>query len=122
MNRVILPTLNREACRKAESTHHSANHDYKRNVSIPQWHGWHPARRGLRTNLDRLGVQGMVFQRILPHANVSTTATYYIKTPADDVRNAMTKLENRSAESGKTLTDTYGTLCNQPSGAPTTIE
>jgi hypothetical protein len=35
----------------------------------------------------------MVIQRILRHANVSTTATYYIKTAADDVRNAMAKLE-----------------------------
>ena len=35
----------------------------------------------------------MVIQRILRHANVSTTATYYIKTAADDVRGAMAKLE-----------------------------
>ena len=35
----------------------------------------------------------IVIQRILRHANVSTTATYYIKTAADDVRNAMAKLE-----------------------------
>jgi len=37
----------------------------------------------------------MVIQRILRHSNVSTTATYYIKTPADDVRKAMSKLENK---------------------------
>jgi integrase len=41
-----------------------------------------------------LGVPDMLIQRILRHANVSTTATYYIKTAADDVRNAMAKLEN----------------------------
>jgi len=35
----------------------------------------------------------MIIRRILRHANVSTTATYYIKTAADDVRNAMAKLE-----------------------------
>ena len=35
----------------------------------------------------------MVIQRILRHANVSTTATYYIKTAADDARNAVAKLE-----------------------------
>ena len=34
----------------------------------------------------------MVIQRILSHANLSTTATYYIKTAADDVRKAMTAL------------------------------
>jgi integrase len=36
----------------------------------------------------------MVIQRILRHANVSTTTSYYIKTVANDVRDAMTKLEN----------------------------
>jgi hypothetical protein len=36
----------------------------------------------------------MVIQRILRHANVSTTATYYIKTAAVDVQSAMAKLEN----------------------------
>jgi hypothetical protein len=38
-----------------------------------------------------------VIQRILRHANVSTTATYYIKTATADVRNAMAKLENHIA-------------------------
>jgi hypothetical protein len=42
----------------------------------------------------------MVIQRILRLANVSTTATYYFKTAAVDVRNAMTKLENHIAEAG----------------------
>ncbi len=49
----------------------------------------------LGSNLYRLGVPDMVIQRILRHANVSTTATYYIKTAAEDVRSAMTKLENQ---------------------------
>jgi integrase len=74
------------------------------------WHGWHAARRGLGSNLYRLGVPDIVIQRILRHANVSTTATYYIKTAADDVRNAMTKLENRITEVGRIQADTNGTL------------
>jgi integrase len=41
----------------------------------------------------RLGVRDRVIQRILRHANVSTTATYYIKTADDDVRGAMAKLK-----------------------------
>ena len=48
----------------------------------------------------------MVIQRILRHANVSTTASYYIKSAADDVRNAMAKLENQitvTAERNRTL-------------------
>ena len=102
VNRSILPALNRcEACGKAESNHQDAGHPYKRDDSIPEWHGWHAARRGLGSNLYRLGVPDMVIQRILRHANVSTTATYYIKTAALDVRTAMTKLENHIAASDR---------------------
>ncbi len=93
LKRIILPALNRcELCRKVE--HGKADHEYKRDASLPEWHGWHAARRGLGSNLYRLGVPDMVIQRILRHANVSTTTAYYIKTAADDVRGAMGKLEN----------------------------
>jgi integrase len=111
VNRVIFPALNRcEACGKAESDHQNAGHPYTRDTRIPEWHGWHAARRGLGSNLYRLGVADMVIQRILRHANVSTTATYYIKTASDDVRKAMTTLENRIAEAGQIQSDTNGTL------------
>lgn len=114
VNRVILPDLNRCAdCRKPDAEHQAANHDFKRDSSLPEWHGWHAARRGLGSNLYRLGVPEMVIQRILRHANVSTTASYYIKTAAADVREAMKRLEN-SIPSGfgtqESLTDTYRTL------------
>ena len=66
----------------------------KWDARIPEWHGWHADRRGLGRNLYRLGLPDMVIQRILRYANVGTTATYYIKTAADDVRVAMSKLEN----------------------------
>jgi len=52
----------------------------------------------------------MVIQRILRHENVSTTAAYYIKTAAADVRNAMTKLENHIADAERIQSDTNGTL------------
>ncbi len=95
VNRAILPVLNRCAqCGKPEPVHENNGHDYKRDDLLPEWHGWHAARRGLGSNLYRLGVPDLVIQRILRHSNVSTTATYYIKTAADDVRNAMTKLES----------------------------
>ena len=110
-NRYILPSLNRcENCGKAESTHQAMNHEYRRDGSLPEWHGWHSARRGLGSNLYRLGVSEMVIQRILRHANVSTTATYYIKTAAADVRSAMTKLENQIAEAAQSQADTHRTL------------
>jgi integrase len=56
-------------------------------------------RRGLGSNLYCLGVPDIVIQRILRHANVSTTATYYIKTAAADVRDAMERLQNQVASS-----------------------
>jgi integrase len=45
-----------------------------------QWHGWHAFRRGLATNLHRLGVSDKTIQRILRHANVAVTQNCYIKT------------------------------------------
>jgi integrase len=83
--RIILPALNRcEKCGKSEEDHTTA-HPFKRDERIPAWHGWHAARRGLGSNLYRLGVPDMVIQRILRHSNVATTTTYYIKTMREDV-------------------------------------
>src|SRR5215813_11136406 len=78
LNRVLLPALNAGGI---------------------EWHGWHGARRGLGSNLYRLGVPDVVIQRILRHSNVSTTTAYYIKTASPDVRIAMDKLESNFAES-----------------------
>jgi len=123
VNRVILPALNRcEHCAKGESTHARADHPYKRDESIPKWHGWHAARRGLGSNLYRLGVPEIVIQRILRHANVSTTASYYIKSAADDVRNAMAKLENQITVTSETLSDTNGTLNTRVTPQPHAIQ
>jgi len=63
----------------------------------------------------------MVIQRILRHANVSTTATYYIKTAAD-VRTAMSKLESQISESGKFLQNTNRTLNCTISGHPASVQ
>lgn len=106
VNRRILPALNVcHTCHKPEADHVGANHNYKRDASLPDWHGGHAARRGLGSHLYRLGVHEMVIQRILRHSNVSTTATYYIKTAAEDVRGAMEKLEDTIGS----LRDTFGT-------------
>jgi len=57
VNRVIVPSLTRCAhCRKGKSEHVLADHEFKQDESLPKWHGWHAARRGLGTNLYRLGV------------------------------------------------------------------
>jgi len=92
LGREIIPSLKHcEVCHKAERAHGKADHDFKRDEQL-QWHGWHAARRGLGSNLNRLGVDDSVIQRILRHSNLATTQTYYIKTVSDDVRGAMTKL------------------------------
>jgi hypothetical protein len=70
------------------------DHIFERDKAFPEWHGWHAARRGLGTNLYRLGVPEKTIQAILRHANVSTTNTYYIKSAAEDTRVAMAKLES----------------------------
>jgi integrase len=98
---------------------------YERDNSIPEWHGWHAARRGLGSNLYRLGVPDKVIQAILRHSNVSTTATYYIKTAADDVRSAMAKLESRieaSAQDQSEVRDTNGTLNPMTAVEPSTVQ
>jgi len=103
LNRAILPALNRCAicgrpkddCGKPErGPQPTPAHSFERDPSRPEWHGWHAARRGLGTNLYRLGVPEKTIQAILRHANVSTTNTYYIKSAADDTRAAMAKLES----------------------------
>ncbi|MDP9160051.1 MAG: site-specific integrase, partial [Acidobacteriota bacterium] len=112
LGRVIRPALYRcGLCGKSKGRSHlKADHEYQRDTSLPQWHGWHAARRGLGSNLYRLGVPPMVIQRILRHSNVSTTANYYIKTAADDVRSAMAKLEKTVTETPHVeLRDTFGT-------------
>ena len=57
------------------------------------WKGWHGFRRGLGTNLYRLGVPPKVIQEILRHANVSTTETHYIVVDRSETKSAMKKLE-----------------------------
>jgi len=120
---LILPGVNRfEVCKKAESAHRKANHQYNRDASISEWRGWHAARRGLGSNLHRLGVPEIVIQRILRRTDVSTTATYYIKTAADDVRDAMTKLEYRIAEPDHAQSDTSGTVTSRQSNVSTKLQ
>jgi integrase len=94
VHRVILPALNRcVVCGKPELGHNAA-HEYVRDGRLPTWHGWHAARRGLGSNLYRLGIAPKVIQAILRHSDVSTTVTYYIKTQDEDVRMAMLALES----------------------------
>jgi integrase len=65
-------------------------------AKIP-WHGWHAFRRGLATNLHRLGVSDKVIQQILRHANVTTTMNIYVKMVSRDAEEAMRTLESKCA-------------------------
>ena len=122
VNRVILPALNR--CELRESrvkppesrSPLQARRSYSRVARLAR----SAARAGKQS--VSLGVPDMVIQRILRHANVSTTATYYIKTAADDVRKAMTKLENRIADGEPIQSDTAGTQESNSSVEPSTIQ
>jgi integrase len=58
-----------------------------------EWRGWHAFRRGLATNLNRLGVSGKTIQAILRHGNLSTTMNTYVKTVDEDSKNAMKALD-----------------------------
>lgn len=94
LGRLILPALEVcEICSKPESEHGKLTHKYERNKVLPEWRGWHAFRRGLATNLNRLGVDDLVIQRILRHSNVAITQACYIKTAGEDAKAAMQKLE-----------------------------
>jgi integrase len=94
-NRQIRPALNRCAtCGKAEAEHNAkTDHAYKRDEVLPLWHGWHACRRGLSTNLARLGVPAEKIKRILRHSKVETTQQHYILLETADAKEGLDKLE-----------------------------
>jgi integrase len=57
------------------------------------WHGWHAFRRGLASNLNRLGIDDSIIQAILRHSDVALTQRCYIKTVRSDAMAAMDVLE-----------------------------
>jgi integrase len=50
-------------------------------------------RRGVATNLYRIGVSARTIQAILRHSNVTTTLSFYVKTSGADAVAAMERLE-----------------------------
>jgi integrase len=96
LNRQILPVLNRcGICRESKLTHVAAqiSHEYVRDGSLPEWHGFHSFRRGFATTLYALGVDDLMIQKILRHQDVSVTRERYIKTVTKQSVSAMAKLE-----------------------------
>ena len=127
LSRSMLPALNRcQVCGLSEGKAHlkaKEPHDYKRDERIPQWHGWHACRRGLASNLNRLGVDDSVIQRILRHSQISVTQSCYIKTTDSDVRGAMQKIEeNIDAETAaRSLRDSNRTVISDSGAMPQSI-
>jgi integrase len=77
----VLPILNRcGKCRLSEDKHVGADHAYRRDESLPAWHGWHAFRRGLATNLHDLGIDDHTIKDILRHSSVTVTQRSYIKS------------------------------------------
>jgi len=62
-------------------------------VNKLQWRGWHAFRRGLASNLHRLGVDDKTIQTIFRHSSVQTTREIYIKGVSSDATAAMGRLE-----------------------------
>ncbi len=58
-----------------------------------KWYGWHAFRRGLATNLHRLGIPDKIIQVILRKASLADTQESYIKAIPADVLAAMKALE-----------------------------
>ena len=58
-----------------------------------KWSGWHAFRRGLATNLHRLGVPDKTIQSILRHSDLLTTMNAYVKSVPPDAVAAMRALE-----------------------------
>jgi integrase len=117
LNRLMLPALNRcQHCGLADDKSHlKKEHQFERDDRLPRWHGWHAARRGLGTNLYRLGVPDKVIQAILRHSNVNVTLGYYVKPQTPDVIAAMDKFEAEIAahnfrDSSGTVNQTLGTM------------
>ena len=99
VRRAIIPALRRcGICLKAKSDHDATDHEFELDKSVPQWRGWHAFRRGLATNLHRLGVDDKTIQAILRHSNLSTTMNIYVKSVSDVQVEAMRRLEEACAK------------------------
>lgn len=57
-----------------------------------EWEGWHGFRRGLATNLERIGIRESIAAMILRHANDRVTRKHYIKPPTLEAIAAMRRL------------------------------
>ncbi len=92
-NREVAPRFQYcKVCGRSRADH-DADHDFEHDQARVVWYGWHAFRRGLATNLYRLGVSDKTIQAILRHSNLSTTMNVYVKSVDVDSATAMKRLE-----------------------------
>jgi integrase len=78
--RVIVPALERcVVCDKPESEHVKAEHEFRRDPSLPVWRGFYALRRGIGTALADVD-NALAAKSHLRHANVATTTAHYVKS------------------------------------------
>lgn len=85
----INPLLTRcGVCHEPKSAHAKADHQYKRDESMPLWKGWHGFRRGAATEaakkLSNNGTEAASL--LLRHSDVGVTEDRYIKGTKQDRR------------------------------------
>jgi integrase len=56
------------------------------------WEGWHGFRRGLATNLERIGIREAIAAMVLRHSNDRVTRKHYIKPPSAEAVSAMRRV------------------------------
>jgi len=97
---------------------------YQRQMKEPlrkagiEWEGWHGFRRGLATNLERIGVRESIAAMILRHTNDRVTRKHYIKPAPIEAIVAMRQLSDTfsKVETPRLLPT------NAPQNAPQTAE
>ena len=114
LNDQILPAIEKcMQCGINKEKHEPHDHEYQRDHSLPEWHGFHAFRRGLATNLHDLGVDDLTMQRILRRSDVSVTQRCYIKTLPQHTVEAMAKVESAISRKTSNLSDAFSLLCSK---------
>jgi integrase len=85
--RVIAPALNRCAvCHQSKEMHGPrVEHKFERDVSLPQWHGFHAFRRGSATQIAAEQDPELA-SLMLRHSGTQVTERHYIKNSSQDRR------------------------------------
>lgn len=98
-------------CKMQDDEHLPDGHRFRRDETLPLWHGWHAFRRGLATNLHTLGIDDKTIQAILRHSTIGLTQNIYIKSVNESQVNAMDALSEK-----------LGTCNDLATNAPRTIQ